>query len=219
MADDTSPPRAYARETLEFERVAFFSDAIFAIALTLLVVALDPPDIVDSNSSKALWDALDDMSPQILMFFVSFAVLGSFWLNHHRFFGRLETIDRPTMVLDLCYLAFIAFLPFPTAVLGEYGHNSVAVSIFATCIAFLAILSLILNEMAARRRLLREPATPETVRWERILALVPACYFLASIAIAAVSPTAAIWSWLGLFPVNAALSHRVPKAVNDYFAS
>src|SRR5262245_17519133 len=95
----------YDRESLEFERVAFFSDAIFAIAMTILVVGLDVPSIADETSSRDLWHALNDMSGQVLMFFISFAVLGSFWLGHHRFFGRLATIDRRTAAINLTYLA------------------------------------------------------------------------------------------------------------------
>ena len=100
--------------SLEFERVAFFSDAIFAIALTLLVVGLDVPEIADRTSSSDLWNALDDMSAQVLMFFISFAVIGSFWMAHHRHFSRLGAIDRQATSVNLVYLALIAFLPFPS---------------------------------------------------------------------------------------------------------
>src|SRR4051794_6427854 len=103
MPEEVPPARShrFQRQTLEFERVAFFSDAIFAIAMTLLAVGLDVPKLADQVSSRQLWDALDDISAQILMFFISFAVLGSFWLAHHRFFGRLSTIDRHTTGINL----------------------------------------------------------------------------------------------------------------------
>src|SRR3954453_2264971 len=115
--------RVFPRETLEFERVAFFSDAIFAIAMTLLVVDLHVPSIVDEASSRDLWAALGDMQYEILMFFISFAVLGAFWLHHHRQFGRFGAVDRQASAVNLVYLALIAFLPFPSAVLSSYGDN------------------------------------------------------------------------------------------------
>jgi uncharacterized membrane protein len=86
--------------------VAFFSDAIFAIAMTLLVVGLDPPEIADQVLRRA-----------------------RFWLAHHRYVGRLGGVDRRTTSVILVYLALIAFVPFPSAMLGQYSNNSVAVAV------------------------------------------------------------------------------------------
>ena len=161
MAEDATAtwrPGVFLRGTLEFERVAFFSDAIFAIALTLLVVGLDVPKISDEFSSRELWDALDDMWPQLLMFFISFAVLGSFWLGHHRHFSRLAAIDRRATGVNLVYLALIAFLPFPSGVLGEYADNSVAVILYASCIAAIASLSALVDRDRHPPRPLRPAA-------------------------------------------------------------
>jgi TMEM175 potassium channel family protein len=219
MAEDATEPRpgVFLRETLEFERVAFFSDAIFAIALTLLVVGLDVPKISDEFSSRELWDALDDMWPQLLMFFISFAVLGSFWLGHHRHFSRLAAIDRRATGVNLVYLALIAFLPFPSGVLGEYADNSVAVILYASCIAAIASLSALLTEIATRHGLFARPPTPEAVRWQRILPLAPAAYFLLTIPLALAAPATAVYSWILLFPLSMALQRRMPKDVAEYF--
>jgi uncharacterized membrane protein len=221
MADKptTGRNRVYARETLEFERVAFFSDAIFAIAMTLLVVGLDPPDIADQVSSRELWDALDDMAPKVLMFFISFAVLGSFWLTHHRYVGRLAGIDRRATSVILVYLAFIAFLPFPSAMLGQYTNNSVAVAVYATCIAVIATLSWLMSEVATRDGLLARPPPPEAIVWQRILPLVTAAYFLATIPLAVVAPATALYSWILLFPLSVLIQRRMPASVNAYFDS
>jgi uncharacterized membrane protein len=209
--------RRYERETLEFERVAFFSDAIFAIALTLLVVGLDVPDIADRTSSSDLWHALDDMSSQVLMFFISFAVIGSFWMAHHRHFSRLSAIDRQATTVNLVYLALIAFLPFPSSLLGEYADNSVAVVIYATCIAAIAALAALMSEIAVRHGLLRRPATPAVIRWQRLPPLIPAAYFLATIPLAIVAPSTAVYSWILLFPLSVIVQRRMPAEVVAYF--
>ena len=200
-----------------FERVAFFSDAIFAIAMTLLVVGLDVPTIAAETSSRDLWNALGDMSSQVLMFFVSFAVLGSFWLEHHRFVGRLAKIDRRTATINLTYLALIAFLPFLSSLLGEYGENSVAVALYACAIAALAGMAAVLNEVATRRHLYVKQPTPAVLRWHRLLPLIPAGFFLASIGIAIVSPTAAIYSWILLYPLTVVVQSRMPDEVRSFF--
>jgi uncharacterized membrane protein len=219
MADEGSghTGRVFERETLEFERVAFFSDAIFAIAMTLLVVDLDVPKIADETSSRDLWEALGDMQPQLLMFFISFAVLGSFWLAHHRSFGRLVAIDRRATAINLIYLAFIAFLPFPSSMLGIYGDNSVAVAVYACCIAVIAGLDALMSEIAARHGLFRDHPSAEVIHWQRVLSLIPAAYFLASVPLAVVAPTAALYSWIGLYPLSKLVHRRVPKTVTAFF--
>jgi len=210
-------PHRYERETLEFERVAFFSDAIFAIAMTLLVVGLDVPTIAEETSSRDLWNALGDMSGQVLMFFISFAVLGSFWLLHHRFFGRLARIDRRTASINLGYLALIAFLPFLSGLLGEYGDNSVAVTLYAGAIAATAGFAALMNEVADRRHLFVRQPTAIVRRWQRLLPLVPAVFFLATIGIAVVSPSGALYSWILLYPLTVILQARMPDEVRNFF--
>ncbi len=219
MGDDTTSPstRVYPRESLEFERVAFFSDAIFAIAMTLLVVGLDVPTIADETSAKDLWSALGDAQPKIIIFFVSFAVLGSFWLRHHRFMSRLQCVDRPTTALMLVYLGLIAFLPFPSGLLGEYTDNAVAVSFYAVCIAAVAFVSSIMTDVAHRHRLLSHQPTAEAVKWQRILQGLPIVYFLATVPLAFVSASAAVYSWILLWPISSFLQRRMPKEVAAYF--
>ena len=215
MADEEAPRRGpiFERETLEFERVAFFSDAIFAIAMTLLAVGLDVPKIADEVSGKELLEAFDDMGSQILMFFISFAVLGSFWLAHHRFFGRLSTIDRRVTGVNLLYLAFIAFLPFPSSVLGAYGDNAVAVGLYACCIAAISLTGALMSELSVRRGLYRTTPDPAVVRWQRVMSVVPGAYFLATVPLAVVLPATAVYSWILLWPLTVVLQRRMPKEV------
>src|SRR3954451_14817451 len=89
-APDTEPNPRYRRrsEELEFDRVAFFSDAVFAIAMTLLVVGIGIPHVRDSE----LADTLRDKDNEIFSFFLSFIVIGFYWLAHHRFFSRLVAV-------------------------------------------------------------------------------------------------------------------------------
>ena len=92
---------------IEFSRVVAFSDGVFAIAITLLVLALEIPAGVDD-----LGQALRDRGDEFFAYGLSFAVMASLWIDHHRFFGALERFDGRLMALNLLYLAFVALVPF-----------------------------------------------------------------------------------------------------------
>ena len=217
--DDAPRPKAhiFKRGELEFDRLAFFSDAIYAISLTLLVVDLAVPTISDASSGQDLWEALGDVSSEILMFFISFLVIGSFWLAHHRFVAKLGAVDRTLMFGSLCYLSFIAFLPFPSGLLGEYADNPVAVALYALCIAAVASLEVVLFAVARRRDLLTVSPTDEVFRWGIAAGLAPAGLFLLSIPIAFVSPLLGILSWILNIPLGVTLGHRMGAAANEYY--
>jgi uncharacterized membrane protein len=205
----------YERETLEFERVAFFSDAVYAIALTLLVTSLEVPSIADSKDAGDLWRALNDLRPQIITFFVSFAVIGSFWLAHHRFFGRLQAIDRPSIYINLAYLAFVAFLPFPSSLLGEYSDNAAGVTFYAISLALVSGLEPVLLWVSWRRDLLRVPIARDALRWELMASGLPVLMFLVSIPIAYASPLLGILTWLATFPAEMVLDRFRPETLKN----
>jgi hypothetical protein len=119
----TAPhPRGTPSDGLAFERLVFFSDAVFAIAITLLVIEIRLPEGTAIADGRALLAALSSLLPRYLGFLVSFVVVGSFWLSHHRLFRSVRGFDERLLLLDLLFLLFVAFIPFPTAVLGRYGY-------------------------------------------------------------------------------------------------
>ncbi len=102
-----------------------FSDGVFAIAMTLLVVGIVVPvDVSPSDSVHELAKALDHLVPNFISFFIGFAVIGRYWAAHYEFVGLLARIDTRLIASNLVYLAFIAFLPFPTALLGTLFDQS-----------------------------------------------------------------------------------------------
>ena len=91
-----------------------FSDGVFAIAITLLVLTIPQP-----HDYRHLGDALTDQWPAYAAYMVSFAVIGIMWLNHHTIFGHFERVDRKLAYLNLALLATVVFVPYPTGVFGE----------------------------------------------------------------------------------------------------
>jgi uncharacterized membrane protein len=130
-------PRAGSK-WLDTSRVTAFSDGLFTIAATLLVVSIDLPDIPDADVSSRLPHVLDDVLPQLLSYFISFAVIVLFWFRHHALFGRVHTHDARFVALNMVFLAFIAVLPFPTELVGKYGEQSISVVVYATNVLVLS---------------------------------------------------------------------------------
>jgi uncharacterized membrane protein len=98
------------------DRLETFSDGVFAIAITLLVLELDVP----SDTHGDLWHALLEQWPSYLAYLVSFAVIGIIWVNHHGILALVARVDRPLLYLNLLLLLAVAGIPFPTALVAEH---------------------------------------------------------------------------------------------------
>jgi|1186.fasta_scaffold00761_7 uncharacterized membrane protein len=204
VVDDGTGTRYRRRDTeLEFDRVAFFSDAVFAIAMTLLVVGIGIPHVRDAHLDQAL----RDKRQEIFSFFLSFVVIGFYWLAHHRFFAQLRAVDTQFMKINLVYLAAIAFTPFPTALAGVYSDHAVSIVIYAITLAAASFLEAMLLWRAHRAGLLRRPLTSSAFRFDFLAALAPVLVFAASIPLAFVSTSWALLSWLLIFPLEMLIGH------------
>jgi len=101
VQEQLAPRRTYDRQSVEFDRALTFSDGLFAIAMTLLVVSIGVPSISDGGSVHDLAEALNDDSAKFISFFISFIVIGRYWLAHHTYFSALARIDRGLIALNL----------------------------------------------------------------------------------------------------------------------
>jgi uncharacterized membrane protein len=121
---------------LQFERVVFFSDAVFAIAATLLVFNIRIPAAVGTGTALARFGrGLDQESGRILSWALSFYMIGRYWIAHHTMFRYFRHLDRRLIALNLLFLACVAFLPYATAVLGTWGDSSPGVAFYAAATA------------------------------------------------------------------------------------
>src|SRR5207237_4400 len=122
-------------DRMQLDRLVFFSDAIFAIAITLLVIEIHVPDLTGIVTEQRLADALLDNIPQYIGFLVSFFVIGRFWIGHHRTLGRLSRAEPRLIWVNLLFLLTIAFMPFPTAVISNFASSRVAVGVYTVWLA------------------------------------------------------------------------------------
>jgi uncharacterized membrane protein len=109
-------------------RLVFFSDAVFAIVLTLLVLELRPPQLASADGLVA---ALGGMIRHFIAFIASFGVISIFWAAHMAIFRPMKVFDWPVAWLNLLFLFTIALMPFASAILGEYGTQGDAWRIYS----------------------------------------------------------------------------------------
>ena len=189
--EGSRPP---VKETIEFARIVAFTDGVFAIAITILVLGIDVPEELPGPD---LHDFLVDEWPQLFAYFLSFAVIGRHWVAHHHVFGMLQNFDQRLMALNLFYLSLVVLIPFPTNLLGEYGGEPDPIVLYAFVIGTSSLLSWLMLRYALGRRHIHPDSVP-AAQAASAGTLHPALVFYASIPIAFVSPLAAQLSWLML---------------------
>lgn len=206
----------HERGSEEFTRVLAFSDGLFAIAMTLLVVGITVPTLHATDDETELARALRDLAPSFISFGISFFVIGRYWLAHHQFFSMLTAMDSRLIKTNLVYLAFIAFLPFPTDLLGTYFDNAVSVAIYACAVAAVSGLEVIMFRHARQARLLRSVIPDDVYRWGVLVSLSPVVFFAASVPVAFHSVGLAVAVWFLFVPFQFLASLRKPPGTDEY---
>jgi uncharacterized membrane protein len=193
-------------QELEFGRVLAFTDGVFAIAVTLLVLALDVPANLDNVGA-----ALRDRSSDFVAYGISFAVLGSIWLAHHRFYTLVARFDGRLIALNLLYLALVALVPFSAELLGHYSDTTDGVIIYAINLAGISLSFTAQIFYAFRKGLVKEEARDEERRYVGPASFVVSGTFLLSIPVAFIDPSLCPIIWVGLLVVGG----RIIDAVGD----
>jgi uncharacterized membrane protein len=186
----------YNRLGVNKERMMALSDGVFAIAITLLVLDLTIPEISSQQIDVLLLPSLVEIYPKMIGFSLSFFIIAYYWLSYHRIFSFIRDIDRHLILLNVFFLFFIAFMPFPTLLLGLYGSHVSVVIFYAAVIATSSFfLCLIWHHSAHSNGLLNQPLDANFIQYLSVRSMIPVGVFLASIGIALASPFAAMISW------------------------
>ena len=185
---------APSERRFDYDRTVALSDGVFAIALTLLVLNIGVPELASGHQS-VLGSRLLDHGTEFFSYALGFTVIGLLWVRHHTFYRGVDRIDTPLTVINLVYLGFVAFLPYPTRILGLYGSQPAAVIMYAATAATVSIVARVNTLHALRAGLLSDAGRREVARRGESWAVVPAVFIL-SIPIAFVSASAALYSWV-----------------------
>jgi uncharacterized membrane protein len=174
------------------ERITSFSDAVMAIAITLLIIEM----IIPSVNPDLLISELYNLVPQFFTHVISFFIIGSYWISHHRMFTYISKYDNGLLWINLLFLFFVSFLPFPSALLGEYTSVQLIVIIYSSNIALLSGSLLLLWYYASQNfRLIKRDADPLMIKKIKRYNMIGPLGFLISIPFAFISVFAAFIIW------------------------
>jgi uncharacterized membrane protein len=135
------------KKEFQLERLILFSDAVFAIAITLLVIEIKVPEIHGEELSEiALGRELLHLIPKLVGFIISFLIIGQYWTVHHRLFGYVINYNSKLIWLNIFFLMAIVIMPFTTALYSDYALKKVVspVFIYTFNLLFLGLMNILL---------------------------------------------------------------------------
>lgn len=187
----------------ETERTVFFSDAVFAIAMTLLALDLRLPDLPSDITEQGFEAVLIDRLPSLAAFVLSFVLVGRTWLHHHRNFNAIRAYDNKLQLINLLVLFFVVFLPVPTALLFANEPTSPwPPLIYALTIVGLNLSVSWVWRYAHKAHLMEEWVDEPLYKLIANGASPTWLVFLTSIPIAFVNPAWAMYFWIVLWPAS-----------------
>ena len=204
-ADEERPDVDSHEQVYGLGRLLALSDGVFAFAMTLLVVQLAVPQLAQGQASQ-LGSQLLAEGPSYFSYLISFVVISMYWYSHHRLFRYIRRWDAWLITLNLGALLFVAVMPFPTAIMGRYGDQTLAVVIYAATLGTTGLFIWLIWWYGIRRQLFTrslEQHAARQFRWRAFL--TPAVFFL-SIPLAFWQPRVAQSSWgliwLGIYVLS-----------------
>jgi len=181
---ETSP--VMKEKNLELERLVFFSDAVVAIAITLLALDLRLENI---SGATLQFSDLAHVWKKFSAFLLSFLLIALFWLNHHQYFAHIRKIDEPLVWFNVLWLLFIITLPFSTSVVSAYFKQTASTFIYSLNILMVTVCqNVIWDYVAVRPDYLKEDTDPKLIRDFRIYANVAQVNGLIAVGLSFISP-------------------------------
>lgn len=180
------------------ERLIFFSDAVFAIAITLLVIEIHPPHLPHGAANDAHLQALAQLIPQFAGYFVSFWVIAMFWMGHHRSFALAQSYSGRVLPWNLGLLFVIAFMPFMSAYLSSNLNEPVPTRAYCVAMLVAAFFNFQANRIATSPPMLRAGVAPEAVRYIRLRSIAVMLGSATAVIVALIAP---FWGLYGLISI------------------
>ena len=175
------PEMKDAQGAPENQRLTALSDGVFSIVITLLVFSIKLPEVAPERAAQELPQALAKLAPDLLTLFVSFIILGIFWIGHNNIFQHILRHDRFLLWLNIAFLLSVAIIPYPTGLLIKYGEAQLAVVLYAGNLSVGGVLLDVIWWYASRNpHLMCETATPQLIQaFHRRILTGPVIYLFA----------------------------------------
>jgi uncharacterized membrane protein len=191
-------------EERDLGRIMAFTDGVMAVAITLLVLNLAVPEV--THTSHDLWKGLSHLGDDALAYAFSFALVGRYWVLHHRLFERLRSFDDHLMGMNLIFLALIALMPFSAELIARYGDLPPADAVFAATLGFAGLIHWRMSVHAEAAGL---EHTPEP---NKLTSPFMAVLFFVSIPVAFLSTITAQAMWFGSIVVRRYGARRLGRS-------
>ncbi|MBV8694966.1 MAG: DUF1211 domain-containing protein [Chloroflexi bacterium] len=196
--------------SLSTGRIEAFSDGVFAVAITLLVLNLQVPQIAASLVSSELIFKLSDLWPKLVTYALSFVIVGIYWVAHHNTFHCIKHSDRNLLWLNILLLLCIVFIPFPTALLGQYPLQRISVVIYGGTLVITGLVLQLLWWYVTANHLLDNEINPHVVQLATRRNLMAPLIYLFAIGISFLSVQISL-AFFVLVPVLYILPGRIDQ--------
>jgi uncharacterized membrane protein len=140
-------------------RIVAFTDGVMAVAITLLVLNLEVPEL---ERGESLGDALIDLLPSVGAYVLAFALVGRFWVIHHNLFEKLRAFDPALITLNLIFLALIVLVPFSANLYDTYTDEALAVAVLGGTLGLAAWVNWVMTVHVLRQELIHDRHRPST---------------------------------------------------------
>jgi uncharacterized membrane protein len=194
-------------ERTDLGRIVAFTDGVMAVAITLLVLNLEVPTVPGDE----LEDALVDLIPSLVAYLLAFALVGRFWIIHHRLFETLRAFDSRLMTLNLAFLTLIVLVPFSTNLYDKYTQEPIAAAVLGGTLGLAALSHWLAVAHTLRRGLVHEHHRAVNEPIVSPLGLGFTALFLLSVPVAFLSPTAATLMWAATILLHYPLARIGPR--------
>lgn len=172
------------------ERVMTFTDGVFAIIITILVLEISVPSDL---SEQSLREALDEMGPTLIAWVISFMITGMYWVWHRDLFNKIQWVNRDVVWLNLIFMLPAALIPFASSVLGEYHDEAIALHIYGAVLIAVSVVRVIFYQyVVSRPKLLWEPLDKKVRRLGLFLSSFPIAVYVLAMLLAGVAPSASL---------------------------
>jgi uncharacterized membrane protein len=193
----------------ELDRLISLSDGVFAFAMTLLIVSIEVPQMSQSQARAHLHRDIAELWPQVISYVIGFLVIGFLWASHRRIFSRVMDFDDRLTKLNILLLMFVAFLPFPTELMGEYGDLGFSANFYAIILATISALYIaIIDHLEGKRALMTRGGKDFDFARAKTRHLVTGGIFLISIPVSLLAPGFGQLVWI-LLAFNHQISERL----------
>ncbi len=182
-------------DPMQKSRTDAFTDGVFAIAITLLVLEIRLPDLRSTSGAsadQAMRAFLETLGVPLLAYVLSFGTVGIIWLNHHATFAGITYVDRVGNTLNLLLLGIVCFIPYPTALLARYGALPSSTAFYGATFFAMSVAYAINWQYAVRAQHVVDPSFPGLTLRQSLRGTIGTVFYAAGTLLAFVQPVAAI---------------------------